>query len=201
MNNKKYSKLIEFYSTMISLFSIVIWLVYVYMNVTLEWYENLDVFILLCYLVEYVIKVYIAQNRLNYILNGWSIAEIVTIIPLILLQWKETLFIMQLILITRIMRLVRIVKVINRLYKIDQNNVSSVSRQISTIVLTIITLVFVTSGVMLTFEHPNIIRLIQIDLINNCADKKYEEPTFHSMIYFVVVTLATVGYGDITPYS
>jgi hypothetical protein len=54
---------------------------------------------------------------------------------------------------------------------------------------------------MLTFEHPNIIRLIQFDLINNCADKKYEEPTFHSMIYFVVVTLATVGYGDITPYS
>ena len=69
-----------------------------------------------------------------------------------------------------------------------------------TIILTILTLVFVTSGVILTFEQPKRKQLMAYNQDNLC-DKQYSEVTFHEMIYFVVVTLATVGYGDVIPYS
>jgi uncharacterized BrkB/YihY/UPF0761 family membrane protein len=56
--------------------------------------------------------------------------------------------------IARIMRVVRVVRVLNRIYKIDESDLSSVSRQMFTIGLTILTLVLVTSGIILTFEKP-----------------------------------------------
>lgn len=33
---------------------------------------------------------------------------------------------------------------------------------------------------------------------NSCS-ASVDECTFHEMVYFTVVTLATVGYGDVTP--
>ncbi len=37
-------------------------------------------------------------------------------------------------------------------------------------------------------------------ILDDC-DVTLKPATFHEMIYFVVVTLATVGYGDVTPKS
>jgi hypothetical protein len=58
----------------------------------------------------------------------------------------------------------------------------------------------VTSGVILTFEKPKREELKALNLSNKCP-KQYQSASFHEMFYFVVVTLATVGYGDVTPYS
>lgn len=37
-----------------------------------------------------------------------------------------------------------------------------------------------------------------MDKEDNCS-ASVDECTFHEMVYFTVVTLATVGYGDVTP--
>lgn len=80
------------------------------------------------------------------------------------------------------------------------SDVSSVNRQIFTIILTILTLVFITSGVLLTFEAPFRLEMIETDKNHGCSSQ-INPATFHEMIYFVVVTLATVGYGDVVPES
>lgn len=54
------------------------------------------------------------------------------------------------------------VRFLNRVYKIDESESSSVSRQMFTIILTILTLVLVTSGVILTFEKPKRRELMQL---------------------------------------
>ncbi len=120
--------------------------------------------------------------------------------PLVLMQADDTVFVTQLMHISRIMRVVRVVRLLNKIYKIDESDLSSVSRQMFTIGLTILTLVLVTSGVILTFEKPKRQELIKLNTANQCS-RGYQSATFHEMFYFVVVTLATVGYGDVTPYS
>lgn len=50
------------------------------------------------------------------------------------------------------MRIIRVVRFINYLIKINMNDQQSVDRQIFTIVLTILTLIYVTSGMMVVFE-------------------------------------------------
>lgn len=115
--------------------------------------------------------------------------------------------------ICRVLRSLRLIRTINKLFKIGDSDVSSVNRQILTIILTIITLIFITSGILLTFEAPKRLTLIEenknfrnsylkfILTIFLAECQQYNEATFHEMIYFVVVTLATVGYGDVVPYS
>jgi hypothetical protein len=49
-------------------------------------------------------------------------------------------------------RIIRVVRFINYLIKINMNDQQSVDRQIFTIVLTILTLIYVTSGMMVVFE-------------------------------------------------
>lgn len=42
--------------------------------------------------------------------------------------------------------------------------------------------------------------MISQDQERGCSNQ-VEPCTFHEMVYFTVVTLATVGYGDVTPKS
>ena len=121
--------------------------------------------------------------------------------PIVFLNYQyASEIIIQVIEISRILRSLRVIRVINKLFKIGDSDVSSVNRQIFTIILTILTLVYVTSGVLLTFEAPYRLYLISNDKRQGCSSG-VNEATFHEMIYFVVVTLATVGYGDVVPES
>jgi len=61
-------------------------------------------------------------------------------------------------------------------------------------------LVIVTSGVLQAFEAPKRLELIKEDTNRGCSNQ-VDVCTFHEMVYFTVVTLATVGYGDVTPQS
>lgn len=61
-------------------------------------------------------------------------------------------------------------------------------------------LIIVTSGVLQAFEAPYRIAEMEIDIKKGCSDE-VKVATFHEMIYFTVVTLATVGYGDIQAYT
>ena len=199
--NQKYGRYIELVSSLISLFSCIIWLVQSYVGHKLEWFESVDIAFLIYYLLEYTLRLYTAQNRLNFLFSYWSLIDLATLVPLILIEnQNDSITIRQFIEISRIIRILRVVRLLNRIFKIDEGDLSSVSRQIYTIFLTILTLVFVTSGVILTFETPKRKELIQQSIQNKCK-QSYNQASFHEMIYFVVVTLATVGYGDVIPYS
>ena len=120
-------------------------------------------------MLEYSLRLFTAQNRFNFVVSSWSVTDLVTMMPIVLLQEKQQPFIKNLIDISRIMRIVRVVRLLNRVYKIDESESSSVSRQMFTIILTVLTLVFVTSGVILTFEKPKRKQLMAYNLKNTCG--------------------------------
>jgi len=62
---------------------------------------------------------------------------------------------------------------------------TDVSRKIFTIVLMMFILIYVSSGTWMVIENIP---------LHICEQYK-----FHEIIYFTVVTLSTVGYGDIFP--
>lgn len=53
---------------------------------------------------------------------------------------------------------------------------------------------------MQAFETPKRKELIELDNQDECS-ATLDECTFHEMVYFTVVTLSTVGYGDVVPLS
>ena len=132
--------------------------------------------------------------------------DIATILPMLFLfvGEKENHMIFN---ISVVLRSVRVVHVIRKALQTGKNEVT---RQLMTIGLTVLTLIVLTAALIQTFEQP-----YRQDIIN---DKKQlrtdisltsretyatttKETSFHAMIYFIVVTTATVGYGDIYPMS
>jgi len=154
----------------------------------LEWYEKLDIAILVYYLIEYLLKIGAAQHRLSSILNSDSVCEFVTITPIFLFS-LDTLTSVVYIRITRIFRLLRVVSFV---FKFNKFGETEVSQQIFKIMMTILTLIFFTAGILEAVENPFRVRNPSL---------KYTTTSLHEQIYFVVVTLSTVGYGDVTPVS
>lgn len=56
----------------------------------------------------------------------------------------------------------------------------------------------VTAGVLYAFEDPKRKEMIANDANKGCSNQ-IDRCTFHEMIYFTIVTLSTVGYGDVIP--
>ena len=101
--------------------------------------------------------------------------DLVTAVPLFFSSTDEDQNII--VQVVRIIRIVRVVRMINK-YAASQGS-TEVTRQLVTILLTIITMIFVTAGVVLEIENNNV--------------SPEEQWDFDDMIYFVIVTISTVA--------
>lgn len=90
---------------------------------------------------------------------------------------------------------------------------NEVNRQIALIGVTVFMLIIFIATLLELFENQNRRKIIHL-FLNLCAHEDVgitnlemclrgveRELTFHKLIYFVIVTLSTVGYGDIVPHS
>ena len=82
------------------------------------------------------------------------------------------------------------------------------ARAIFKVTYTLLLIVFIGAASMITFENKNsydIIRaekLAREDPTYEPDEDSYENVTiykFHDMLYYMFVTMSTVGYGDISP--
>ena len=103
--------------------------------------------------------------------------------------------------IVRIFSVFRVIKVFTR------RNMP-MGRVIFKITYTLLLVVFIGAATMITFENKNsydIIRAEQLareDPNYEPDEDSYENVTiykFHDMLYYMFVTMSTVGYGDISP--
>ncbi|WGV26241.1 ion transporter [Halotia branconii] len=140
----------------------------------------IDTAIFIIFAVEYAIRLWSAENKIKYIFSFYAIIDLIAILPF-LLGIVDIKFI-RLLRWFRILRLIRFID--------NQFLFASISTEdgviFARILFTLFAIVFVYSGLIYQVEHP----------VNPQSFS-----TFLDAVYFSVVTMTTVGFGDVIPIS
>ncbi|MBE9187024.1 ion transporter [Microcoleus sp. LEGE 07076] len=142
--------------------------------------ETLDTALLVIFVVEYLLRLWCAENRVKFIFSFFSIIDLLAIIPF-LLGFVNISFI-RIFRWFRILRLIRFLELKISVFRISSQDGAIFAR----ILFTLLAIIFVYSGLIYQVENPE-----------NAA----AFGTFLDAVYFSVVTMTTVGFGDVTPIS
>ena len=141
---------------------------------------TVDILVLIAFTVEYILRIWSAEKPREYLFSFFGFIDLISILPL-LVGWIDIRF-LRVFRWFRVLRIVRFWKIEKRLLGIKAEDSIVFVR----IFLTLFTLIFVYAGLIYQVEHQ-----VNSDRLQN----------FFDAFYFVVVTMTTVGYGDVTPLS
>jgi voltage-gated potassium channel len=142
--------------------------------------DAIDFTILTIFAIEYILRFIAASDKLKYVFSFYSLIDLLAILPF-LTGVTDVTFI-RILRWFRILRLIRFIEGKSLFGNLDREDTLIVTR----IIFTIFSIIFVYSGLIYQVEHPV-----------NPTDFN----TFFDAVYFAVVTMTTVGFGDITPTS
>lgn len=138
-----------------------------------------DTVILIIFAVEYILRLWSTDNKIKYIFSFYSIIDLMAILPFFL-GTVDIRFI-------RLLRWFRILRLIRFIDKKTFGNINTEDGVIfARILFTLFAIIFVYSGLIYQVEHP----------VNPKVFR-----TFLDAFYFSIVTMTTVGFGDVTPIS
>ncbi len=142
--------------------------------------DTIDRLIGTIFVTEYIMRFLCAEHKLKFFIRPFSILDLIAILPFILRLTN-----IQYIRMFRWFRLLKLIRFINfKIYFLRINSEDGVI--FARILFTLFTILFVYSGLIYQVEHP----------VNPEAFA-----TFLDAFYFSVVTMTTVGFGDVTPIS
>jgi len=146
----------------------------------------LERFIVIVFTVEYIARVYIARDRKKYILSLYGLIDIVAIVPAYLSLLYPPLYYLMLLRILRVFRIFRILKLLSFLEQetILLKSMKRSAPKIAVFLLFVVIVCVIFASFMYLVEGP--------------ANWFTDIPT---SLYWTIVTLTTVWYGDITPLT
>ncbi|AGB30235.1 Ion channel family protein [Natrinema pellirubrum DSM 15624] len=139
------------------------------------------------FLVEYVLRLYGARDRLAEAMNPYTVVDLLAILPTLLVVLLPGTGTVAGIGFLRVVRVVRAL----RFYRFTQDaefffgTISDNALRASKLLLTVLVLLFVSAGLFYSAEHA----------------ANPDVATFGDAFYYVVVALSTVGFGDIVPIT
>lgn len=142
--------------------------------------STMETSITIFFLVEYLLRWWSKNYSLKHLCSPLSIIDFFAILPLFISEsnWQF----IRLLRLFRILRLLRIFQYQKLLFK----KIEEYHLRILKILFTLTCLVFISAGLIYDVEHT----------IPSTNVK-----TFFNALYFSIVTLSTVGFGDILPMS
>ena len=136
----------------------------------------LDRLILIVFVLEYGVRLWAADCPARYAFSPYAIVDLVSILPVLAGVFD-----------TRSLRLIRWLRILKLARFLEEDRwLGREGLIIARIVFTLFSIVFIYSGAIYQVEHPIDPRIFS---------------TFLDAMYFSVVTMTTVGYGDVTPVS
>jgi len=150
------------------------------------WLYGVEWFFTLLFTAEYVLRLKVVRRPHRYALSSWGIIDLVSILPAYL-----SLLIpgAQALLAVRFLRVLRVFRILKLTRYIDESGVLVGAlwrsrRKILLFLFTVITVTVVAGALMYVIEGP---------------DNGFSSIP-HSM-YWAIVTMGTVGYGDLVPHT
>lgn len=136
--------------------------------------------------IEYGVRIYCSPNRWRYIFSYYGIVDLIAIIPSYLSLFYTGISYLLIVRLLRVLRIFRILKLVQ--YLSDANillrSLTMARRKIFIFFSFVVVLATIFGSIMFLIEGP--------------------ENGFTSIpksIYWTIVTITTVGYGDITPVT
>ena len=141
-----------------------------------------ETLLILAFTAEYFIRIKIEKKVSDYATSWYGIVDLITILPFWLSLFTPAVG-LQFFRILRVFKLYRFFKKYFDEKKIKRETASKIL--ITKMIFTLGALIFISSGLIFTFESP----------VNNSIN------SFDDALYFSLVTITTVGFGDITPIT
>ena len=150
---------------------------------TIEW------IITILFTVEYILRVYSIKKPLKYIFSFYGLVDLLSILPtyfgLFLTGKEHSLVVIRALRLLRIFRLLKLARYVNE-SRVLINGLRRSIPKITVFILAVFTLIIIIGTIMYMLEGS------------------HEDSNFDSIptcMYWAIVTLSTVGYGDLTPIT
>ncbi|ARO68923.1 ion transporter [Xylella fastidiosa subsp. pauca] len=147
---------------------------------TLEWLFTL------IFTADYLIRLVVVQQRLRYVLSIWGIIDLLSILPTYLSLFMPGT---QSLLIVRVLRLLRLFRILKMTHYVEESGelVQALwrsRRKVMLFICTVMTIAMIAGATMYVIEGP-----------------QHGFTSIPTGMYWAIVTMTTVGFGDITPQS
>jgi len=152
--------------------------------VTRQWLRYVEVFTVIVFTVEYIVRLIVAKKKLKFIFSFFGLIDLISILPFYLTTGID----LRSFRAFRLLRLLRALKIIRYSKAIRQfHNALMIARDeiILYLFITFLLLYFAAVGIYY-FEHE--------------AQPEVFSSIFNSL-WWAVATLTTVGYGDVYPIT
>ena len=148
----------------------------------IRWISIVEACFAVVYATDYCLRFYVAPHRLRYVFSLFPMADLISILPVILF-WTGVVDPGTSFGFVRVVRLLRLLRVL-KAYRVVTGSQGewTALKQANVLFFTVFSLVFIAAGLIHWAERDQGI-------------------TFGDSVYFIVVTMATVGYGDVAPKS
>ena len=195
-NNTILHKIIDLISVFFAFSIFTIYIIQTYLpQSNFKWFDIYNIIVASFFNLETILYIYIAHHRFKYFLHLMTLIFLFTsIVPY--LAFINNRYIKMLVEVARICHIFRISIFISSNIKINENDV--VKHVVSMVQKFVVTILFISL----------LIRVVELDKLNyflmspetRLINLNFQN-SFHDFLYFTVVTISTVGYGDIYPVS
>jgi len=144
----------------------------------------LEIITVAIFSVEYVLRIYAAEKKLDYILSFYGVIDLLAILPFYL----STAIDLRSIRVLRLFRLFRIFKIVryNDAIKRFKDAFLGIKEELTIFSIATFFVIYIAAVGIYYFE--------------NAAQPESFKSVFHSL-WWAVATLTTVGYGDVYPIT
>ena len=143
-------------------------------------------FFTILFTIEYILRLYSIGRPLAYAASFFGVVDLLAILPSflsIIFPGTHYLLVIRILRVLRIFRVLKLAQYLGEIHILSQALLAS-RRKITVFLFVVLTLVVIFGALMYLIEDP-----------------KHGFTSIPRSIYWAIVTLTTVGYGDISPHT